>query len=1090
MAEQDDEVFKLFLEESREHLESIEEDLLALEAQGESVKEDLINKVFRAAHTIKGGSGFFGLEKVKELAHSMENVLGLIRSHELIPNPSIVSSLLDGADMLRQMLTQTASAEEKDISGIVMALKNCLSPTSNDQDAGKVNAQNEKSAEEAPLVIFNDEGVELFSVCPETLRMAQRMDKGGAYVYLLKYYLLRDIHIKERNPWDVIQELTSISYFIDSALSFESAGTLEQSDVTPDLPLYILCATVLEPTLVCDCLGLTPKQVKIILAKPLDEKKPTPAPHTSVSASSPTSSNSLGNPETKFPPVSKKPELKPEAAAAHEAPEFTAATRTKSVEAEPVLPQSEGSEKNSAEPASNAKGKDTQDSTVRVHLSLLDKLMTLAGELVLTRNELLQNVGEKNIERMAGTAQRVDTITSDLQEAIMATRMQSVGIVFSKFKRVVRDLSRELGKKVQLNIEGEEVEMDKTIIEAIGDPLTHLVRNSVDHGIENPDVRKRKGKPEEGRLDLRAFHEAGQVIIEIIDDGKGIDTKRVREKAIEKGMMTAAQASSLSEKDAINLIFAPGFSTAEKITDVSGRGVGMDVVSSNLQAVGGVVDIATKAGEGTTIRIKLPLTLAIIPSLLIAAEKDRFAIPQVNLLELVRVPAKDVKKRIENIGSATVMRLRGELLPLVRIKDVLHVDDPTYIDPFSGTRMPDQRKNIADRRTLALDSTSSQVDDPRCGLERRGLTSTMQIAVVTTGDFSFGIIVDALLDTEEIVVKPLGVHLKHIQEYAGATILGDGSVAFILDIGGICQSAQLQRQQALLEKRKKDSVQAKVDADEQSLLLVRNGLNERLTIPLSLVTRIEKISADQVLTVGNKRAMTYRGKSLLLFKVEDVAQVEPLPESPFYFVVVYIIGGREVGLMVAEILDILKTRLEVDDLTHRQNGILGSVVYESKIVLMLDIYGIAEALAPDLVSASKKQEIENHEHTVLIVEDSTFFLNQMRIFVEKAGYKVLTAEDGRKGLATLENCPEPVDLILTDIEMPNMNGLEMTRAIRASAKFQHLPIIAVTSVAGEDAEREGKAAGVDEYLIKLDREQIINSCHRVLSQQKHSSTGK
>ena len=325
-----------------------------------------------------------------------------------------------------------------------------------------------------------------------------------------------------------------------------------------------------------------------------------------------------------------------------------------------------------------------QDSSLRVSIHTLDKLMTLAGEMVLTRNELLQNASARNMQKILVASQRVDTITSELQEAIMSTRMQSIGVVFSKFRRVVRDLSIQLQKQVQLEIEGEDVELDKSIVEAVGDPLTHLVRNAIDHGIETPEIRQNAGKSPQGTLMIRACHEAGQVVIEIIDNGKGIDPSVIRKKARSMGIIDEMVLAAMSDREVISLIFKPGFSTAEKVTEISGRGVGMDVVQNNLKKVGGAVDIDSIPGKGTTVRIKLPLTLAIIPSLLVIVEGKHYAIPQANLIELVRISAKEVKKKMEMVGDAAVMRLREELLPLIRVSDVLGITKKTYTNSSTG----------------------------------------------------------------------------------------------------------------------------------------------------------------------------------------------------------------------------------------------------------------------------------------------------------------------------------------------------------------------------------------------------------------------
>src|SRR5882724_331444 len=390
------------------------------------------------------------------------------------------------------------------------------------------------------------------------------------------------------------------------------------------------------------------------------------------------------------------------------------------------------------------------ESSIRVDVVLLDRLMNLVGELVLARNQILQHTQGVQDAGLVASGQRLNLITSELQEGVMKTRMQPIGNIWSKFPRTVRDVAMSCGKSVRIEMEGKETELDKTIIEAIKDPLTHLVRNSVDHGIETPDKRVQAGKTEEGLLLLRAYHEGGQVNIEIRDDGAGLDTEKIKQKAVQRQLITAEQAVRMSEHEACNLIFLPGFSTAEAVTNVSGRGVGMDVVKTNIEKIGGTVEVQTRAGAGTTVKMKIPLTLAIIPALLVTSGGERFAIPQVNLLELVRIEEQNVAKSLERVQGAPVYRLRGQLLPLVNLSE-----------------------------ELGLEKDKANEDEG------------VNIVVVQADARHFGLVVDRVTDTEEIVVKPLNKQLKSIHAFAGATILGDGRVALILDVRGLAESAGL-----------------------------------------------------------------------------------------------------------------------------------------------------------------------------------------------------------------------------------------------------------------------------------------------------------
>ncbi|MDY7030538.1 MAG: chemotaxis protein CheW, partial [Thermodesulfobacteriota bacterium] len=744
--------------------------------------------------------------------------------------------------------------------------------------------------------------------------------------------------------------------------------------------------------------------------------------------------------------------------------------------------------------------------SIRVNVSLLDSLMTLAGELVLSRNQLLQTIGSEEKHALELVGQRIDLVTSELQEAIMFTRMQPIGNVFNKFPRVVRDMAKNLGKEVELSIEGREVELDKTIIEAISDPLTHLVRNSVDHGIEKPDKRILAGKNQGGHVSLRAYHEAGQVNIEISDDGKGLDGDKLTETAMKKGLITEEQAGNMSKKEKISLIFAPGFSTAEKVTDVSGRGVGMDVVKTNLDRLGGVIDIDSEVGKGTTFRIKLPLTLAIIPSQIISNQGERYAIPQVNIDELLRIPASQVKDRIERVGDAEVVRLREQLLPLLNLADIVGMER-TYIDPEDGMKKEDRRVNIADRRSKSIsippvsgesagavdfqftndDSQSVIHDDRRDIPDRRyHASSAVNIVVASTGVFKYGLVVDELHDSEEIVVKPLGRHLKHCKGYAGATIMGDGRVALILDVAGIAKMAELSSMERV-HKVSESITQAEEmrisQEDTHSLLVFMNG-EEQFAVPLDLVARIEKIKSANIERVSGKKVIQYRGGSLPLFTIDEVANVNPLDEREHLQIIVFRVAGREVGLLTTGPVDAMEISIEIDDVTLKQTGIIGSAIIGEYTTLIVDIFEMIEALNPDwFVERDVVKAKNGGAATILLAEDSTFFRNQVKSFMEDDGYKVIEAEDGLVAWNLLNKHCDEISLVVTDIEMPNLDGLELTEKIRQDESFTNIPIIALTSLAGEEDIARGQNVGIDDYQIKLDKEELMTSIYKNLQER-------
>jgi two-component system chemotaxis sensor kinase CheA len=574
----------------------------------------------------------------------------------------------------------------------------------------------------------------------------------------------------------------------------------------------------------------------------------------------------------------------------------------------------------SAEGAPKEKGTESiSGNAIRVDVVLLDKLMNLVGELVLARNQVLQYNATLQDSTFLGTAQRLNLITTELQGGVMKTRMQPIGNLWNKFPRVVRDVASSCNKRVRIEMEGRDTELDKTIIEAIKDPLTHVIRNSVDHGIEDPATRERLGKPAEGRLFMRAFHEGGQVNIEISDDGKGIDPEVIKRKALERGLITQEQASRMGEREAIALIFLPGFSTAEKITNVSGRGVGMDVVRTNVEKIGGTVDVTSRVGHGSTLRIKIPLTLAIIPALVVTSGGERFAIPQVSLLELVRV--EEGGPGIEMINGTPLYRLRGNLLPLAYLNGELGIVTPP--------------------RTAAQQADGETV------------SNATNIVVLRSGDRSFGLVVDQINDTEEIVVKPLGKQLKGLSVFAGATIMGDGKVALILDVMGVAMRANV------VSQANESSLQGDADLERssagnrQTLLLFNVDGGHPMGIPLSAVARLEEFQRAKLEEAGGQHVVQYRGQVMPVISVAEAigdrrARARGLRvrrdnvETDTIQVIVYAHGKQHVGLRVEQILDVVNECVEVQAAFARP-GILGTAIIRERVTELLDVAAIVRS---------------------------------------------------------------------------------------------------------------------------------------------------
>ena len=631
------------------------------------------------------------------------------------------------------------------------------------------------------------------------------------------------------------------------------------------------------------------------------------------------------------------------------------------------------------------------NSTIRVDVSLLDKLMNLVGELVLTRNQILQ--GSVLNSASHAPAQRLNLITSELQESVMRTRMQPISSLWNKLPRVVRDLAAELGKKIELRMEGAETELDKTIIEAIKDPLTHIVRNSCDHGVEGIEARIAKGKNPAGTITLRAFHEGGHVNIEIADDGAGIDPEKVKNKALQKGLIRPEQAAQLSEWEALRLIFLPGFSTAEKVTGISGRGVGMDVVKTNIEKISGTVDMTNLPGGGTIIKIKIPLTLAIIPGLVVSvrsagtaedstaqqgARTQRFVIPQANLLELVRIEGEKNQGKIDSVQGVEVYRRRGQLLPLVSLSTVLGLKAETSAG---------QARNIV---------------------------------VLKAEDSSFGLIVDDVNDTQEIVVKALGKQLNSLTCYVGATIMGDGKIALILDVAGIARLAKLLTHR--VEQNAGAQGPCATASATRQMLLFRSGRYSRLALDLSLVARLEEIPRDWLEFAVGSPVVRYRDAILPLISLSRL--LDPAMETgemgvQSLQVIVFNDGNRFVGLVVEAILDIIEDVVESRQ-PSSAFGLLGSAVVGGRVTDFVDLDAILDAAKThpsiDFSSAGSKGR------NVLLVHPNRTVRGVLRSFLEMHGHRVTDREDiGGDRITGEDEIPEVI-LYAEEGAGANVNG--------------------------------------------------------------------
>jgi len=662
--------------------------------------------------------------------------------------------------------------------------------------------------------------------------------------------------------------------------------------------------------------------------------------------------------------------------------------------------------------------------SIRVNVDTLEHLMTMVSELVLTRNQLLEISRRNEDTEFKVPLQRLSNVTAELQEGVMKTRMQPIGNAWQKLPRIVRDLSGELGKQIELEMHGADTELDRQVLDLIKDPLTHMVRNSADHGLETPAERLASGKGEQGTIRLSAYHEGGHIIICIADNGRGLNTERIKAKALQNGLVTEAELEKMTEAQIHKFIFAPGFSTAATVTSVSGRGVGMDVVRTNIDQIGGTIDIKSVAGEGSSVTIKIPLTLAIVSALIVEAAGDRFAIPQLSVVELVRARANS-EHRIERIKDTAVLRLRNKLLPLMHLKKLLKIDDGSSSDPENGF-----------------------------------------IVVTQVGSQTFGIVVDGVFHTEEIVVKPMSTKLRHIDMFSGNTILGDGAVIMIIDPNGIAKALGASGSSAHELADEASAGHAIGGEQLTSLLVFRAGSSQPKAVPLGLVTRLEEIATDKIELSNGRYMVQYRDQLMPLVQMNGV-NVQTQGSQP---ILVFADDGRSMGLVVDEIIDIVEERLHIE-VAGQADGILGSAVIKGQATEVIDVGHFLPMAFADWFSR-KEMRASSTAQSVLLVDDSAFFRNMLAPVLKAAGYKVRVAVNAQEGLAALRS-NQNFDVVLTDIEMPDMNGFEFAETIRADHNLSAMPIIALSSLVSPAAIERGRQAGFHDYVAKFDRPGLI-----------------
>lgn len=1040
MVGQDPEMLQMFLEEAQEHLSNLEPDLLQLEEDKENADQELINRIFRAIHSLKGSAGFFGFENITNLSHVMESLLSLVRDRKMKPSSILITYLLQGTDKLNQMVGDIDNSESVDAEEIIAILNDLLNQ---DSEASQKIEIDIEGKENLPEKIASQ-----FQISVADLKKAVA---HGHFLYSVHAFTHKDMKNKGKTPLDYLKSLEKLGTLIGSYADIGPITGVDDALNEKDIAFVYLFSSVLEPDLIALGLEVSDDQIQQ-LEFPQFVEKQYKVLHESIEDKPKKVQQSTDKPvkEIKKEPkkASKKEPLET----------IVDETEDKPVKAEKIEDNIEQNEDTDTvqeniqesvtetvtDPKAKTIKKDSttqHKETLRVSVGLLNDLMTFAGELVLARNQLLRLASDaaRTVPGLNAVLQDINFTTSILQEKIMNTRMQPISLVFNKFPRVIREMEIKLNKKINLEISGNEVDLDKSIIENLSDPLTHLVRNSADHGIETPEVRLKNGKPESGTIWLKAYHKGGKVNIDVIDDGGGMDEKKILRKAIEKGVVRESEAQKLTKKEVLELIFAPGFSTADQVSAVSGRGVGMDVVKTNIEKLGGSVSLDSNYGIGSSVNLKLPLTLAIIPSLIIKINNMHFALPQVALKELVRVKKDDPHRKIERVNQSPVLRLRNKLLPIVYLKDVLDIE-----------------KNIQQQeitRVLVLNFDSNE----------------------------FGLVVDEIVGNEEIVVKSIPNFFKNCQCYSGTTIMGDGSVSLILDIPGMATKAKLNfagikdEEKKFLKHDEEDEL--KKSSEKQSILLFENAEDEYFALNLDLIKRIEKLNNDQFEKVGEKEYIEHEGKSLRVVSLEHYLPVRTREKiSEFRYVIIPKMVENPIGIIAHKIIDSLETEINIDTENITSRGLIGSSLINNNLILFPDIYQVIEMAEPE--RATKNRENQNSKYNILIVEDTPFFRTLEKQYFESAGYNVETAIDGVDGLKKINK--KTYDLLIVDIIMPRMDGYDFVREVKKNEKFNHIPCIAVTTLTSEDSRNKAKEVGFDAYEIKIHKEKLLETVSKLI----------
>ncbi|WP_010583853.1 hybrid sensor histidine kinase/response regulator [Schlesneria paludicola] len=1026
-----------FIIDAREHLGVVEDSLLSLEKQPAADKASaMIDRCFRSIHTIKGDAGFLGLSRIHELAHAIESLLSGTKfpvAHRMI------ELLFSARDRLAALVDDAYQSSQVDIQDIIDQLATASASKRTDAEFDVDLSDWSAKAEGGRLVRRMREYVAQRNVGDARLqlgpsRLSQCLPTGpvrwsGVLIKPREEHAppVFEPFVRETRQRRSVRLNADLSAWsrphqgvVDAFLKVATAVNVVSGRLT--LPVVDLFAVLpsgnVTWTAECEAERSSDQLHKELNCRVTDLDCQGAATSsrgdttTSVAASSSGKSAIPANARTPF-----------------NAPAVGALTM-------PSLTE--------------------KSSTLRIQVELLDRMMTLVGELTLVRNQSLLSFSDEDATHRS-IIQRLNSVTSELQDVTLRARMQPVGNLFAKFPRMVRDLARQLGKQVDLELLGRDVELDKSIIEQLSDPLMHLIRNSVDHGIEMPAEREAQGKPPAGRIVLSATHEDGQIQIQVRDDGKGIDSAAVRAKALAVQLRTAAELDRMVPRELFSLILLPGFSTATHVTEVSGRGVGMDVVKTNIEQLEGTISIDSDVGRGTTMTLKLPLTLAIIRCLIVTVGPNRFAVPQRDLEEVICLHPK-ASGHIELAFDTEVYRLRDRLLPIVRFSDVVG-----HHQRFTA----EKKAELLAARTIAV-----------------GERPIEYILVLRQGSRRFGLVVDEVRGTQEIVVKPMHPSMKRVNLFAGATIMGDGHVALIADVDGIVDHANLSFDSAVETLDERHT--ARDAAQVHRVLLFEYGPREQFALPLIQIRRVELIHRDRIERAGDHEFVTVDGVSTRILRLDRLIHTSTLESDPALMTLILPkFVSLPMGILVSRIVDTESLALDIQQHPDLPDGILGSAIVRDRLTLFLELHHLSEKLFGTAGTVSSPgRNSERTSRRVLLIDDTAFFREVVKRYLVAEGFDVTTAIHGADGLKILST-GRPFDLIVSDIEMPVMDGWEFAREVRR--RGIKTPMLALTSLSGEQNEAKAKECGYDGYEVKLDHDRLVRKVSLMSVSQANSN---